>query len=176
MRIVKARLRDAPSLAWVAAQAFAAEHSSAGVRRRAALAYPLHLFSVLLVTAQGQLWHWNRAAFIGIGRPGWDSHWTIVSASLLSCTGFPWPAGPASVAKMVGHADGVVRHGGAEPEELLSSAMEAPKRVRGCFEGSQELMEHCHDVPARHGGQLREHLRDLPEIQDRTWARAQGGT
>ena len=71
MRIVKARLRDAPALAWVTAQAFTAENTTRNHRRRSVFAYPLHLISVLITVAQGQMWHWNRKALTGIGHQGW---------------------------------------------------------------------------------------------------------
>ena len=60
MIIVRVRLWDVPALAWVAARAFAAENSRKGVRRRAIAGYPMHFLFVLLVTAQGQLWQWDR--------------------------------------------------------------------------------------------------------------------
>lgn len=66
MRIDKARLRDTPSLAWVAAQAFAAESTRTGVRRRARGLYLMHLYALALLACGGRLWHWNKKAIIAI--------------------------------------------------------------------------------------------------------------
>lgn len=66
MRIDKARLRDTPALAWIAAQAFAAESTQTGVRRRARGLYLMHLYSLALLTCGGRLWHWEKKAIIAI--------------------------------------------------------------------------------------------------------------
>ena len=88
MRIVKARLWDAPALAWVAARAFAAEHDREGVHRRAMIGYPMRLISVLVLVVQGQLWRWDSKALIGIGRPGWRSYLAGGIAAVICCAGF----------------------------------------------------------------------------------------
>lgn len=88
MRVVKARFWDAPALAWVAAQAFAAEHDREGVHRRATAAYPMHLISVLVLVVQGQLWRWDHKVLIGIGRPGWRSYLAGGIAAVICCAGF----------------------------------------------------------------------------------------
>ena len=89
MRVVKARLCDVPTLGRVAARAFAAENSRKGVRRRAVVSYPMHLISVLSLYVGGQLWHGDRKALIGIGRPGcWRSYLTATVAVSLSAAAF----------------------------------------------------------------------------------------
>lgn len=66
MKIERARMRDTPSLAWVAAQAFAAESGKTGVCRRARRLYPMHLYSLALLACRGWLWHWEGKAVIAI--------------------------------------------------------------------------------------------------------------
>ena len=85
MKIVKARLYGVPVLAWVAARAFAAESSRKGVCLRAIAGYPLHFLSVLLVSAQGQLWQGEYKALIGIAGPGWRSQGRAVAGAVGLC-------------------------------------------------------------------------------------------
>ncbi|MHA7177350.1 hypothetical protein ACX80D_11900 [Arthrobacter sp. Sr24] len=66
MNIERARLRDAPALAWIAAQAFAAESTRRGVRCRARGLYLRHLYSLNLLACGGRLWHWEKKAIIAI--------------------------------------------------------------------------------------------------------------
>lgn len=53
MKIERARLRDTPALAWIAAQAFAAESAQAGIRRRARGLFLMHLYSLALLACSG---------------------------------------------------------------------------------------------------------------------------
>jgi xylulose-5-phosphate/fructose-6-phosphate phosphoketolase len=47
--------------------------------------------------------------------------------------------------------------------------LEALRRARRAPERGAELAEHCHAMLARHHDYIREHLEDLPEIQDWVW-------
>lgn len=66
MKIERAHMRDVPALAWLAAQAFAAESGAVDVRRRAQGQYLMHLYSLALLTGSGRLWHWEKKAIIAI--------------------------------------------------------------------------------------------------------------
>lgn len=75
MRIERARLRDTPVLAWVAAQAFAAESTRPGVRRRARGLYLMHLYSLALLACGGRLWHGEKKAIIAIEHKKPPARW-----------------------------------------------------------------------------------------------------
>lgn len=66
MKIERALLRDTPTLAWIATQAFAAESAQAGNRRRPQFLYLMHLYSLALLACGGRLWHWEKRAIIAI--------------------------------------------------------------------------------------------------------------
>lgn len=80
MRIDRARLRDTPALAWVAAQAFAAESSNTGIHRRARHLYLMHLYSLALLACGGRLWHWDKKAIIVIEHKKRRPAWKIIAA------------------------------------------------------------------------------------------------
>ena len=48
--------------------------------------------------------------------------------------------------------------------------LEALRRSRRRVPGADELADHCRTMLARHEIYIREHLEDLPEITDWTWA------
>jgi xylulose-5-phosphate/fructose-6-phosphate phosphoketolase len=48
-------------------------------------------------------------------------------------------------------------------------ATEALRRVRGHFEGTEELLRHCEQMLAVHHDYVREHLEDMPQIQNWVW-------
>jgi len=47
--------------------------------------------------------------------------------------------------------------------------MEAIRRARGQFAGSEQLLEHCRTQLDAHSRYIREHFEDLPEIRDWVW-------
>ncbi|HEY8296280.1 MAG TPA: phosphoketolase, partial [Micrococcaceae bacterium] len=49
-------------------------------------------------------------------------------------------------------------------------ATEALRRVRGHFDGTEELLRHCEQMLAVHHDYVREHLDDMPEIRDWIWS------
>jgi len=51
-------------------------------------------------------------------------------------------------------------------------AIEALRRARRRPAGASELLEHCHEMLARHHGYVREHFEDIPEVRDWTWGAA----
>jgi len=51
-------------------------------------------------------------------------------------------------------------------------AIEALRRARRRPAGASELLEHCHEMLARHHGYVREHFEDMPEVRDWTWGAA----
>lgn len=48
-------------------------------------------------------------------------------------------------------------------------ALEALRRVRGHFDGAQELADHCRAMLSNHETFIHEHLEDMPEIRDWVW-------
>lgn len=76
MKIERARLRDTPALAWIAAQAFAAEAGTVDLRRRAQGQYLMHLYSLALLACGGRLWHSDKKAIIAIEHKKPLAWWT----------------------------------------------------------------------------------------------------
>nr|WP_176704910.1 hypothetical protein [Arthrobacter sp.]AXV46447.1 hypothetical protein pA44BH1_p03 [Arthrobacter sp.]AXV46483.1 hypothetical protein pA48BH1_p03 [Arthrobacter sp.] len=79
MKIERARLQDTPALAWIAAQAFAAESAQAGNRRSPQALYLMHLYSLGLLACSGRLWHWDKRAIIAIEYKKSPSLWRWIA-------------------------------------------------------------------------------------------------
>ncbi|MEO8223135.1 MAG: hypothetical protein ABI563_20420, partial [Specibacter sp.] len=88
MKIERARLSETPALAWTAAQAFAAEAGTVGIRRRAQGQYLMHLYSLALLVCGGRLWHWEKKAIIAIEHKKPQNRWKwLTPASLCTVAG-----------------------------------------------------------------------------------------
>jgi len=48
--------------------------------------------------------------------------------------------------------------------------LQALRRSRRVPEGAPELEDHCRAMLVRHGGYIRDHLEDMPEVRDWTWS------
>lgn len=86
MKIQRARLCEVPALAWVAAEAFAAETSKAGLHRRARYNYLMHLYSLALLTCSGKVWHWEKKAIIAIEHKRPATMWRWILPALVGAT------------------------------------------------------------------------------------------